>query len=109
MPMLSDRLAGCYTGVVHDVMRAMGLYEFTLPPELRLDGVIVTGAVGFGLGVRVGHRLGRVAARRLVAMDLLDPFEIDHRHDADFQIAVLGDVDFIGDDGAVQAFVEEEV
>lgn len=35
MPMLSDRLAGCYTGVVHDVMRAMGLYEFTLPPELR--------------------------------------------------------------------------
>jgi 4-hydroxy-4-methyl-2-oxoglutarate aldolase len=33
--MLSDRLAGCYTGVVHDVMRAMGLYEFTLPPELR--------------------------------------------------------------------------
>jgi 4-hydroxy-4-methyl-2-oxoglutarate aldolase len=35
MQMLSDRLAGCYTGVVHDVMRAMGLYEFTLPPELR--------------------------------------------------------------------------
>ena len=35
MPMLSDRLAGCHTGVVHDVMRAMGLYEFTLPPELR--------------------------------------------------------------------------
>ena len=33
--MLSDRLAGCYTGVVHDVMRAMGLCEFTLPPELR--------------------------------------------------------------------------
>lgn len=35
MPTLSDRLAGCYTGVVHDVMRAIGLYEFTLPPELR--------------------------------------------------------------------------
>jgi 4-hydroxy-4-methyl-2-oxoglutarate aldolase len=35
MPMLSDRLAGCYTGVVRDVMRAMGLYEFILPPELR--------------------------------------------------------------------------
>lgn len=32
---LSDRLAGCYTGVVHDVMRAMGLRDFTLPPYLR--------------------------------------------------------------------------
>jgi 4-hydroxy-4-methyl-2-oxoglutarate aldolase len=35
MPTLSDRLAGCYTGVVHDVMRAMGLHNFTLPSELR--------------------------------------------------------------------------
>jgi 4-hydroxy-4-methyl-2-oxoglutarate aldolase len=34
-PILSDRLAACYTGVVHDVMRAMGLRDFTLPPELR--------------------------------------------------------------------------
>jgi regulator of RNase E activity RraA len=32
---LTDRLARCYTGVVHDVMRAMGLRDFTLPPELR--------------------------------------------------------------------------
>ena len=31
----SDRLAACYTGVVHDVMRGMGLRDFTLPPELR--------------------------------------------------------------------------
>ena len=30
-----DRLAACYTGVVHDVMRGMGLRDFTLPPELR--------------------------------------------------------------------------
>jgi 4-hydroxy-4-methyl-2-oxoglutarate aldolase len=35
MTTLSDRLAGCYTGVVHDVMRAMGLRDFTLPAELR--------------------------------------------------------------------------
>ena len=35
MPDLSDRLAACYTGVVHDVMRAMGLRDFTLPSELR--------------------------------------------------------------------------
>lgn len=32
---ISDRLAACYTGVVHDVMRAMGLSAFTLPAELR--------------------------------------------------------------------------
>ncbi|HUZ62336.1 MAG TPA: RraA family protein [Acetobacteraceae bacterium] len=31
----SDRLARCYTGVVHDIMRAMGLRDFTLPPALR--------------------------------------------------------------------------
>jgi 4-hydroxy-4-methyl-2-oxoglutarate aldolase len=35
MTSISDRLQGCYTGVVHDVMRAMGLRDFTLPPELR--------------------------------------------------------------------------
>jgi len=32
---LTQRLERCYTGVIHDVMRAMGLTEFTLPSELR--------------------------------------------------------------------------
>lgn len=32
---ISARLEACYTGVVHDVMRAMGLRDFVLPPELR--------------------------------------------------------------------------
>jgi regulator of RNase E activity RraA len=32
---LTARLERCYTGVVHDVMRAQGLRDFTLPPELR--------------------------------------------------------------------------
>ena len=32
---ISERLQACYTGVVHDVMRAMGLRDFTLPAELR--------------------------------------------------------------------------
>jgi 4-hydroxy-4-methyl-2-oxoglutarate aldolase len=32
---LTNRLRACYSGVVHDVMRAMGLKDFTLPPELR--------------------------------------------------------------------------
>jgi regulator of RNase E activity RraA len=35
MPDISQRLEACYTGVVHDVMRAMGLRDFTLPAELR--------------------------------------------------------------------------
>jgi len=32
---ITDRLEKCYTGVVHDVMRGMGLRDFTLPPRLR--------------------------------------------------------------------------
>lgn len=32
---ITPRLERCYTGVVHDVMRAMGLRDFTLPAELR--------------------------------------------------------------------------
>ncbi|MEP6149095.1 MAG: RraA family protein, partial [Nisaea sp.] len=32
---ITERLEKCYTGVVHDVMRGMGLRDFTLPPELR--------------------------------------------------------------------------
>jgi 4-hydroxy-4-methyl-2-oxoglutarate aldolase len=46
---LVERLAKTYTGVVHDVMRAMGLRDFTLPPEIRplaadqvLAGVVAT-------------------------------------------------------------------
>ena len=35
MDATSEQLAGCYTGVVHDVMRAMGLRDFTFPAELR--------------------------------------------------------------------------
>jgi 4-hydroxy-4-methyl-2-oxoglutarate aldolase len=32
---LSDRLAACYTGVVHDVMRSAGLRDFVLPNDIR--------------------------------------------------------------------------
>jgi 4-hydroxy-4-methyl-2-oxoglutarate aldolase len=32
---LTERLERCYTGVVHDIMRAMGLRDFTLPSEVR--------------------------------------------------------------------------
>lgn len=30
-----DRLKSCYTSVLHDAMRAMGLRDFTLPPRIR--------------------------------------------------------------------------
>lgn len=46
---LVARLEKTYTGVVHDVMRAMGLRNFTLPPEIRplapdrvLAGIVAT-------------------------------------------------------------------
>jgi 4-hydroxy-4-methyl-2-oxoglutarate aldolase len=46
---LVERLAKTYTGVVHDVMRGMGLRDFTLPPTIRpldpdqvLAGVVAT-------------------------------------------------------------------
>jgi regulator of RNase E activity RraA len=32
---ITRRLEHCYTGVVHDIMRSMGLRDFTLPSELR--------------------------------------------------------------------------
>jgi 4-hydroxy-4-methyl-2-oxoglutarate aldolase len=44
---LVERLGGTYTGVLHDVMRAMGLRDFTLPPEIRplADGQVLAGVV----------------------------------------------------------------
>jgi regulator of RNase E activity RraA len=46
---LVERLTATYSGVLHDVMRAMGLRDFTLPPEIRplvadqaLAGVVAT-------------------------------------------------------------------
>lgn len=32
---ITDRLSACYTGIVHDTMRALGLRDFTFPSELR--------------------------------------------------------------------------
>ena len=32
---LQAQMAGCYTSVLHDVMRGLGLRNFTLPPRLR--------------------------------------------------------------------------
>jgi regulator of RNase E activity RraA len=35
MDSLTQRLAGCYTGAIHDVLRAMGHERVVLPPEIR--------------------------------------------------------------------------
>ena len=58
---------------------------------------------------RLGDGLGRIAARVAVAMQLLRPFEIDDRHDADLEIGVARDIDVVGHDGAVQALIEQKV
>ena len=74
---LTMQLERCYTGVLHDVMRAMGLRDFTLPPELRpilpaqamagpvftIDGRVDPAADGHlirsGVTLRLGHKLAR--------------------------------------------------
>ena len=45
---------------------------------------------------RVSDRLGRVAARRFVAVQLLNPLEIDDRDDSDLEVDVLRDIDGVG-------------
>jgi 4-hydroxy-4-methyl-2-oxoglutarate aldolase len=51
---LVARLADTYTGVVHDVMRAMGLRDFTLPPEIR---PLAPGQVPAGVVATVSGRV----------------------------------------------------
>jgi hypothetical protein len=45
----------------------------------------------------------------LVAVELLDPLQVDDRHHADQQVGVAGDVDLGRHHRAVQAFVEQHV
>ena len=35
MPSLTERLAACYTGAVHDVLRGMGHEHIVLPPQIK--------------------------------------------------------------------------
>jgi regulator of RNase E activity RraA len=49
-----DALRSCYTSVVHDVLRAMGLRNFTLPPRLRpLDPAGVLAGPAFTVEGRI--------------------------------------------------------
>jgi hypothetical protein len=57
--------------------------------ELRRDVVdVIRHAAQDG----VDHGLGRIAALVLVAVQLLDPLQVDRRHHADQQVGVLGDM-----------------
>jgi regulator of RNase E activity RraA len=58
MMSLVERLARTYTGVVHDVMRAMGLKDFTLPPAIR---PLAPGAPLAGVVATVSGRVERAA------------------------------------------------
>ena len=42
-------------------------------------------------------------------MQLLDPFEVDDRNNADLEIGMLGNVDLVGHDRAMQAFIEQQI
>jgi hypothetical protein len=42
-------------------------------------------------------------------MDLLDPLEVDDRNDADLKIAMLGEIDLVGDHASMQPLVEKHV
>ncbi len=56
---LLARARGCYTSVLHDVMRAMGLRNFTLPPRIRpLDPAGVLAGPAFTVEGRIDETAG---------------------------------------------------
>ncbi len=57
----------------------------------------------------IGDRLGGIAALVPVAVHFLDPFQIDHRHHADFQIGVFRQVHHVVFHRPVQALVKQHV
>ena len=74
--------------------------------ELRDDVVhIVVHAPQDG----VGDRFGAVAAHGLVAVQLLDPLQVHHRHHADEQVDEARHVDLAVGHRAVQPLVEQQV
>lgn len=79
------------------------------PLEIDVGLRDVVYVVGHAAQDRVDNRLLCVAAYHLVAMELLDPFEVDDWYDTDQEIGVLGDIDRLGDDCSVQPLVEEHV
>ncbi len=74
--------------------------------ELRADVVHI---VGHAAEDGVDDRFLRVAACTLVAMQFLNPFEVDDRNDADEKVDVARGIDGLRDDGAMQPLVKEQI
>src|SRR5208337_2006639 len=51
----------------------------------------------------------RVSPRRPVTVNLLDPFKVNHRHNADLEIDMLSNVDLLCNNGAVQPLVKQQI
>lgn len=58
-------------------------------------------------GVR--YRLGRITTGGLVPVDLLNPFQVDHRHDTDLQVDMTREVYFLRHGATVEALVKQEI
>src|SRR3546814_9264904 len=56
---------------------------------------------------RTGDLLRAIATLIGVALELLDPFQVDDRRDADQQIRVRGNIDLITDERTMQAFIKQ--
>ena len=91
---------------IRRVHRRDALEVHVRPGELRAD---VMHVVRHAPQDRVHDGLAGVAAGGLVAVQLLDPLEVDDRDHPDQQVCVLRDVDLAGDRGTVQPLVEEHV
>ncbi len=74
--------------------------------ELRAD---VADVVGHAPEDRFHDRLLRVTALETVAVHLLYPLQVDDGRDADLQVGILRDIDVLGNDRAVESFVEQQV
>ncbi len=74
--------------------------------ELRRD---VMHIVGHAAQDGVHHRFLRVAALDLVAVQLLNPLQVDDGHHAHQQVHLLGHVDLARGVTAVQTFVEHQI
>src|SRR3546814_2654376 len=58
---------------------------------------------------RTGDLLRAIATLIGVALELLDPFQVDDRRDADQQIRVRGNIDLITDERTMQAFIKQQI
>src|ERR1019366_852857 len=58
---------------------------------------------------RVHYLFRRIAARRAITTDFLNPFEVDHWDDTDLQVGILGDIHLVRLDRAMQTFIKKKI